>query len=153
MNQTTIAVTLALVVTPVATLAADMLPGQWEIALSMATPSAPGQRFGPFTQSFCLSSANVVDPTRLLGIAGATPSTCTYGKQQTTGNSLGFDISCQGATPMNGSGTATWTADTLSASFTINTRTQGSDTQNGATTPIVPLSAEVSITAHRTGGC
>ena len=131
---------------PMAAVAQEMQPGRWEISLTMTTPSAPDQNFGPFTQSYCISSADVLDPTRLLGMVGATPNTCSYGKHQVSGNELRFDISCPGiaSLALEGSGQANWTPDTMSATFTIRSRTQEG---------MAPISAQIGLSAHRTGGC
>ncbi|CAK0768699.1 putative DUF3617 family protein [Gammaproteobacteria bacterium] len=142
MKISIIAIILGVAATPV--LAQEMLPGQWEITLSMTTPSAPGQNFGPFAQSYCISAADVVDPTRILGSVGAIPGTCSYSSQQNLGNSLRFAISCQGLVPMSGSGQTSWTADTMSATLDLSARLQ--DESN-------PLAAHTTITARRLGGC
>ncbi len=139
-----LAALVALSFTTGAATAQDMQPGQWDIALTMTTPSVPDQSFGPFTQGYCISAADVANPTRLLGIIGAAPSTCTYGNQQTSGNEMGFSISCQGAVAMDGSGHTSWTQDTLSGTLEITTHPKDN-------TP--PLVTHVTISAHRTGGC
>ncbi|CAK0764708.1 putative DUF3617 family protein [Gammaproteobacteria bacterium] len=142
MKTSTIAMILGL--TTVSVFAQEMQPGQWEITLSMTTPNAPGQSFGPFTQSYCISPADVADPTRILGSVGATPSTCTYSNQQTSGNSLRFEISCQGAVPLNGSGQTSWTTDTMSTTLELSARMQ-----NEATL----LSTSSRMSARRIGSC
>jgi len=142
MKTSIIAVIFGLAAAPI--FAQDMQPGQWEITLNMTTPNAPGQSFGPFSQSYCFSAADVIDPTRILGSVGATPGTCTYSNEQGSGNSLSFVISCQGIIPMVGSGQASWTADTMSATLEISASIQGES---------ISLSTHSTVSARRIGGC
>lgn len=141
MKNPLLVIALTLVGAPI--FAQEMQPGQWEITLAMTTANAPGQNFGPYIKNYCISASDIANPTHLLGSVGATPSSCVYSNQKASGDTLNFDISCQGIFPLSGSGQTNWTSDTMSSTLELNAQIQ-----NGP-----QLSTKVNISGRRIGGC
>jgi hypothetical protein len=130
-------------VAALASRAADLSPGLWEIGLETRVAAAPGFAPPPFKIRQCFTAEDTRDPARLLGqIANPGATGCTYLDRTYTGNSLSFKMQCSGAFAIVSSGQVAFTADTMEGSITATANIGGTsvETQN-------------KVSGRRIGGC
>jgi hypothetical protein len=124
-------------------LAADVLPGLWEITVETWVPSTPGLAPAPIHMTQCLGAEDARDPGRLLGrIANPGATGCAYTERSYSGNSLSFTMRCAGTFAIESQGKVEFTADTMQGSIAATAKVGGSsvETRN-------------KISARRVGAC
>ncbi len=121
-------------------LAADIQPGQWEIAIETLSPVAQRQ-----TVTQCLTEADARDPSRvLMGTGPAGAQGCGLEDQRDTGSRMEFSVRCTGSLPISGRGSVDYTATTLHGEMTLEFQGQGASPAGG-------ISSRMS--ARRVGAC
>ena len=124
-------------------LAADMLPGLWEISLETRVAAQPGFAPEPFHLQRCFSAADTGDPRALLGaIADPAATGCTYTNKSYSGNSFRFSMHCAGSLAIQSRGEVSFSADAMNGTINTVANLGGEKTE---------ISNKVS--ARRLGGC
>jgi hypothetical protein len=124
-------------------LAADVSPGLWEIALESRVAASPEFAPAPFRLTQCLSAEDAREPGRLLGqIANPGAAGCTYSERRYSGDSFSFTLQCTGSYAIVSRGMVSFTSDTMNGSI-------------NATANIAGTSVEMQnkVSARRVGGC
>ena len=128
---------------PLASLAADMSPGMWEITLEARVAAQPGFAPEPFRLTQCLTAADTRDPSKVLGgLANPGASGCTYTDKVYAGNTFRFSMQCAGNFAIQSQGEVSFTADAMNGTITAVANVGGQKTE---------FSNKVS--ARRLGGC
>ena len=122
--------------------AADIQPGQWEIAIETLAPAAQQQ-----TLSQCLTEADARDPTRVLMATGPAGGLgCGLADKRDSGTHMDFSVRCTGGLPLTGHGSVDYTSTTLQGEVTLEFQGQGS----GA---LPPAGISSRMSARRVGEC
>ena len=123
--------------------AADMSPGLWEITVETRVPAMPDFAPAPVTLKQCLTAADTLDPSKVLGgVANPGATGCTYTDKTYAGNTFRFSMQCAGSFALQSQGEVTFSADAMSGSITALANLGGEKTE---------LSNKIS--ARRLGGC
>ena len=101
---------------------ADIDPGNWEMSVTSAFEGMPGA-VGPIVQTRCFTEADVRDPGRVLGAAAT--SSCEFTNRRDSGTELTFDLKCSGPVPMQGSGRATYSGESMQADISLTGEANG----------------------------
>ncbi len=97
-----------------------MRDGLWEMSVSMEIPGMPPMPGATMKQ--CLTKADVEDPSKAAGAPEA--QDCKVLKQAQSGNSLSYEISCNGGTTLV-KGEMTGKGDSYSGRTQITTKEDG----------------------------
>ena len=95
--------------------AEDVLPGLWNITLSM-TVAGTDNEFGPFTKTQCFTQADAQSPDKLFSEMGGD---CTYGDKHYQGDRFRFSARCSGVVPMQGEGEVTFSATSFEGNMSV----------------------------------
>jgi hypothetical protein len=118
----------------VSTAWADIDPGNWELT---ATTEMQGiKEPASFTQTRCLTPEEARDPSRLFGSSPG--ARCQFLNRNDTGSVFTFEIACDSAPPIRGSGSVRYNRDSIEGELEL--RTEG-------------LAARSRISGRRIGGC
>jgi hypothetical protein len=123
--------------------AADMSPGLWEITVETRVAAMPDFAPAPVTLRQCLTAADTMDPSKVLGgVANPGATGCTYTDKTYTGNTFRFSMQCAGSYALQSQGEVSFSADAMSGNISAIANLGGEKTE---------LSNKVS--ARRLGGC
>ncbi len=123
--------------------AADLLPGLWEITLETRIAAEPGFAPKPFRLQQCLTAADARDPSAVLGgLANPGAGGCSYSDKSYSGNTFRFSMHCDGSFGIESRGEVTFSAETINGTISAVADVGGKKTE---------LSNKIS--AHRLGGC
>jgi hypothetical protein len=120
---------------------ADISPGEWQMSTTVELPGM-SSAFGPFTQTECLSATQAKDPGRLFAAPGGPAAGCAFTNQNDDGSTFSFDLSCGGTTPVSGSGSVRYGADSVDGELKLRSEFGGQ-----------LLETRFRISAHRIGPC
>jgi Protein of unknown function (DUF3617) len=120
---------------------ADVLPGEWDIATTVAVSGQAGS-IGPMHQTECLDASRAGDPSALLGPMSAMGAGCSLSDKRDDGSSLSFRLTCIGPFAADGSGTVSYGPDHADGDLELRSSIAGQE-----------FDTRSHVAAHRIGPC
>lgn len=120
---------------------ADVLPGEWDIATTVAVVGQPGT-IGPMHQTQCLDAAQAANPAGLFGPQAGAGAGCTLSDKRDDGSSLSFRLSCIGPFAADGSGAVSYGPDHMDGELRLRGSIAGQQFESHS-----------HVAAHRIGPC
>ena len=108
-------------VVPGASRAADLEPGNWEMSVTSQMEGMP-QPIGPITRTQCFREEDARNPSRVLSPGSGS---CEFSNRRESGGSYSFDVACTGQFPMRGTGTVTYSAQTMNGTLDLSAEISG----------------------------
>ena len=88
-------------------------PGKWQVKMEMDMPGMP-MKMPPITTEVCLTEADLADPQK--AVPKDAKSDCKVSDYRVTGNTVTWSMECP-SQKMKGTGEATYTGDSYTASM------------------------------------
>jgi hypothetical protein len=120
---------------------ADVLPGEWDIATTVAV-AGQSASVGPLHQTQCLGAAQAASPAALFGPLSGTAAGCSLSDKRDDGSSLTFRLTCIGPFAADGSGTVSYGPDRMDGDLDLRSRIAGQE-----------FDTRSHVAAHRIGPC
>jgi hypothetical protein len=118
---------LALALPIAASAAPHQKPGRWEVTTEMEMPGMP-MKMPPVVTNVCLTQEDVDNPERTLPKASRDKNAnCKVSDFKTEGNTVTWNMACEGATPMTGSGQITYGGDTYDGAMKMKIKIKDQD--------------------------
>jgi|SRR5215831_6969142 len=113
-------VAFALVAQDALAAAPNMKPGMWEITAKMEMPSMPGG-MAPQVVKQCLTQKDTENPQKV----AQGGQNCQISNYRQNGDTVSWDMACQGTEEMTGSGTITFAGETYTGTTRMSMKAGG----------------------------
>ena len=120
---------------------ADVLPGEWDIATTVAVVGQPGS-VGPVHQTQCLGAAQADSPAATFGSLASLGAGCALSDKRDDGSSLSFHVTCSGPIATDGSGAVTYGPDHMEGDLQMQNTIAGQQ-----------VTTQSHVAARRIGPC